>query len=209
MLLLVGGTTMAFANGANGSSLTRVSNNEMSASTTNVVKSRSNNRGTKPLKATNNEPVITFTTSKKIGGKITLRDWTYAYMPLIGDLEIEGATLENGSSTSYVLTAQTVEIIGNCTSLDCSTNRITSIDLSNNSGLTRFKCSSNKLTSLDLQNNSKLTDLDCSSNKLTSLDLQNNSGLTYLDCMFNQLTSLDLSNNSKLSRLDCHSNQLT
>ncbi len=209
MLLLVGGTTMAFANGANGSSLTRVSNNEMSASTTDVVQPQNNNVGVKPLEATNDEPVITFTTSKKIGGKITLRDWIYAYMPLDGDLEIEGATLENGSSTSYVLTAQTVEIIGDCTVLDCSTNRITSIDLSNNSGLTRFKCSSNKLTSLDLQNNSKLTELDCSSNKLTSLDFPNNSKLWRLDCSSNQLTSLDLSNNSGLTHLKCSSNQLT
>ena len=72
MLLLVGGTTMAFANGANGSDLTRVSNNENGASATDVVQPQNNNSSVKPLEATNNEPVITFTTSEKIGEKIIL-----------------------------------------------------------------------------------------------------------------------------------------
>ena len=207
MLLLVGGTTMAFANGANGSDLTHVSNNEMSASTTDVVQPQNNNSGVKPLEATNDEPVITFTTSKKIGEKIKLRD-NLGY-PLSKYIKIEGATLVDGSSTSYVLTAQTVKIIGNCTELDCSENGITSIDLSKNSRLERLYCSSNKLTTLDLSKNSGLTTLDCEKNQLTSLDLSNNSGLTYLDCFSNQLMALDLLNNSGLTTFDCSSNQLT
>ena len=158
---------MAFANGANGSSLTRVSNNEMSASTTNVVKSRSNNRGTKPLKATNNEPVITFTTSKKIGQKIELRDGRFGFNPLWGGLKIEGATLENGSGTSYVLTAQTVKIIGNCTSFGCSGSGITSIDLSKNSWLKKLYCSSNQLTQIKLSEEAKsLRNFHCASNNI-------------------------------------------
>ena len=207
MLLLVGGTTMAFANGANSSYFTRVSNNEMGASATDVVQPQNNNSSVKPLEATNNEPVITFTTSKKIGEKIKLRDYWGA--PLSKSIKIEGATLENGSSTSYVLTAQTVKIIGNCTSLSCLENGITSIDLSNNSKLEILSCGSNQLTSLDLSKNSGLIMLYCGSNQLTSLDLSNKSGLTYLACRYNQLTSLDLSNNSKLETLDCGANQLT
>ena len=207
LLLLVGSTTMAFANGASGSDLTHVSNNEMSASTTDVVQPQNNNSGVKPLEATNDEPVITFTTSKKIGEKIKLRD-NLGY-PLSKYIKIEGATLVDGSSTSYVLTAQTVKIIGNCTELDCSENGITSIDLSKNSRLERLYCSSNKLTTLDLSKNSGLTTLDCDKNQLTSLDLSNNSGLTYLDCFSNQLMALDLLNNSGLTTFDCSSNQLT
>ena len=207
ILLLVGGTTMAFANGANGSDLTRVSNNENSASATDVVQPQNSNSSVKPLETTNNEPVITFTTSKKIGQKIKLT--SLHEIPLSTGLKIEGATLVNGSSNSYVLTAQTVKIIGDCTSLDCSENDITSIDLSNNSGLTELYCYSNQLTSLDLSNNSALTYLSCGSNQLTSLDLSKNSKLTELDCNSNQLTSLDLSKNSGLTFLYCSSNQLT
>ena len=207
MLLLVGGTTMVFANGANGSDLTRVSNNENSASTTDVVQPQNNNSGVKPLKATNNEPVITFTTSKKIGEKITLK--SDVITALSEDIKIEGATLKKGSSVSYVLTAQTVKIIGPCTELICSDNRITSLDLSKNSGLIFLDCSFNELTSLDLSKNSGLTILSCDSNELTSLDLSKNNELTGLNCSFNKLTSLDLSNNSKLTGLICYSNKLT
>ena len=207
MLLLVGGTTMVFANGANGSDLTRVSNNENSASTTDVVQPQNNNSGVKPLKATNNEPVITFTTSKKIGEKITLK--SDVITALSEDIKIEGATLKKGSSVSYVLTAQTVKIIGPCTELICSDNRITSLDLSKNSGLIFLDCSFNELTSLDLSKNSGLTILSCDSNELTSLDLSKNNELTGLNCSFNKLTSLDLSNNSKLTSLNCYSNKLT
>ena len=186
MLLLVGGTTMAFANGANSSYFTRVSNNEMGASATDVVQPQNNNSSVKPLEATNNEPVITFTTSKKIGEKIKLRDYWGA--PLSKSIKIEGATLENGSSTSYVLTAQTVKIIGNCTSLSCLENGITSIDLSNNSKLEILSCGSNQLTSLDLSNNSKLTDLYCYSNQLTQIQLPEEAGsLAYLNCKSNNI----------------------
>ena len=209
MLLLVGGTTMAFANGANGSDLTRVSNNEMSASTSDVVQPQNNNSGVKPLEATNNEPVITFTTSKKIGEKIKLRGVEYGSSSLSKGLKIEGATLVDGSSTSYVLTAQTVKIIGNCTSLDCSGNGITSIDLSNNSKLEKLHCGSNKLTSLDLSNNSGLTNLLCPDNQFTSLVLPQNSKITQLNCEWNKLTELDLSKQRKLTDLNCNRNELT
>ena len=165
MLLLVGGTTMAFANGANGSSLTRVSNNENSASANAVVQPQNNNSSVKPLEATNNEPVITFTTSKKIGEKIELRDSNGN--PLSKSIKIEGATLENGSSTSYVLTAQTVKIIGNCTSFGCSGSGITSIDLSKNSWLKKLYCSSNQLTQIKLSEEAKsLRNFHCASNNI-------------------------------------------
>ena len=207
MLLLVGGTTMAFANGANGSDLMRVSNNENGASAIDVVQLQNNNSSVKPLEATNNEPVITFTTSKKIGEEIKLTD--YFEHPLSKSIKIEGATLVDENINSYVLTAQTVKIIGNCTELKCSENGITSIDFSNNSGLERLYCYSNQLTSLDLSNNSKLKKLYCYSNQLTSLDLSKNSALTELNCYSNQLTSLDLSKNSALTELNCGSNKLT
>jgi cell wall surface anchor family protein len=204
MLLLVGGTTMAFANGANGSDLTRVSNNENGASTNAVVQPQNNNSGVKPLETTNNKYVITFTTSKEIGESIKLTDMLGRSL---GYMEIEGA-LRDGYSDSYFLTAQTVKIIDYCSDLNCSKNGITSIDCSNSS-LERLDCSSNQLTSLILPNKPKLKELNCSSNQLTSLDLSKNSALERLDCSSNQLTSLNLSNNRVLKGLDCSSNQLT
>lgn len=196
MLLLVGGTTMAFANGANGSSLTRVSNNENSASTCDVVQPQNNNSSVKPLEATNDEPVITFTTSKKIGERIELKK--YDGDPLSSLIEVKGAIAISYTSderTGYTLTAQTVKIIGNCTSLNCSGNGITSIDFSKNSSLFYLDCALNQLTSLDLSGHSNLNKLDCSSNKLTQIQLKYDAKLNTIKCESN---SIDLEHMEQL-----------
>lgn len=72
-----------------------------------------------------------------------------------------------------------------------------------------FWCYGNKLTSLDVTNNTKLQNLLCFTNQLTSLDVSQNTALTGLSCYGNKLTTLDLSNNSAMTHLDCHSNRLT
>ena len=95
------------------------------------------------------------------------------------------------------------------TSLDCSCNQLTSLDVSNNTALTELSCTENQLTSLDVSNHTALTSLHCSYNPLTSLDVSKNTALTELSCNNNQLTSLDLSNNTALTDLTCSSNPLT
>jgi Leucine-rich repeat (LRR) protein len=94
-------------------------------------------------------------------------------------------------------------------SLDCWSNQLTSLDISNNTALSYLDCWSNQLTSLDLSNNTALSYLDCGDNQLTSLDLSANTALETLWCDGNQLTSLDLSANTALRSLECYSNQLT
>jgi len=64
--------------------------------------------------------------------------------------------------------------------------------------LSSLYCENNKLTSLDLTNNTKLDTLFCENNQLTSLDLSNNTAVQNLSCFSNQLTSLDISKNSLL-----------
>jgi hypothetical protein len=93
--------------------------------------------------------------------------------------------------------------------LDCRSNLLTSLDMSNNSALTGLICLSNQLTSLDVSNNNALGYLDCSYNQLTSLNVSNNSSLDGLICYDNQLTSLDVSNNIKLRTLWCFTNSIT
>lgn len=51
--------------------------------------------------------------------------------------------------------------------------------------LTKLYCRNNKLTSLDISQNTVLTQLDCRYNNLTSLDVSNNTKLTVLDCSGN------------------------
>ena len=97
----------------------------------------------------------------------------------------------------------------NLETLNCSNNKITSLDVSNNPKLTSLSCRNNQLSSLDVSSNPALTDLYCDYNQLTSLDVSNNTALTELDCDNNQLTSLDVSNNMALTSLTCDNNQLT
>jgi Leucine-rich repeat (LRR) protein len=95
------------------------------------------------------------------------------------------------------------------TTLYCTSNSLTSLDVSSNTALTRLYCSYNSLTSLDVSSNTALTTLYCQSNSLTSLDVSSNTSLDFLDCGNNNLTSLDVSSNTALTELWCQSNSLT
>ena len=96
------------------------------------------------------------------------------------------------------------------TTLDCSDNQLTNLDLDQNTALTTLYCRSNQLTNLDLDQNTALTTLFCSSNQLTSHKIfRNNTALTTLECYDNQLTSLDVSYNTALTYFNCHTNELT
>ena len=86
---------------------------------------------------------------------------------------------------------------------------ITTLDVSNNTSLTYLRCDGNKLSALDVSNNTALEELICSANQLTTLDVSNNTALTGLACNINKLTTLDVSNNIFLKILVCSSNQLT
>ena len=74
--------------------------------------------------------------------------------------------------------------------------------------LQRLDCSWNKLTTLDLSSNTALTSLDCGGNQLTSLDVGRNTSLTSLGCDGNYLTYLDVSGNVALTALYCYNNYL-
>ena len=60
----------------------------------------------------------------------------------------------------------------------------------------------NKLTELDVSNNTKLKKIAVSNNKLTNLNVNNNKELVELSLYNNQLINLDLTNNNKLKILN-------
>ena len=123
-----------------------------------------------------------------------------------------------------------IEYFTNLTYLDCSSNQLTSLDVSSNTALEKLWCSTNKLTEIKLNkkpalwemwcNDNQLTNLDisgcsaleklyCSDNQLEVLNVSQNSALEELSCFYNQLTKLDVRSNSELSYLTCVGNQLT
>ncbi len=102
-----------------------------------------------------------------------------------------------------------IELFPNLTSLKCTSNDLTSLDLSQNPKLTYLFSFNNQLSTLDLSNNSNLVEVNCTAATLSSLIIGNNSNLTKLNCWNNQLTSLDLSQAPNLKVLNCSENQLT
>ena len=109
----------------------------------------------------------------------------------------------------YPLGAQTITIYGKVTMLACSSNSLTTLDVSHNATLDSLYCSQNSLTKLDVTQNTALTALNCGDNSLSTLDLSHNAALTYLDCYGNLLTTLDVSHNAALQELYCSQNSLT
>ena len=113
-----------------------------------------------------------------------------------------------GVKMSNIASLKGIEYFTALTTLDCSEQKLTTLDVSANTNLTTLNCSENRLTSLDLSENTALTELNCRYNKLTSLDLSKNTALTTLNCSYNKLAALDVSNNTDLNDLICSENQL-
>ena len=124
-----------------------------------------------------------------------------------------------------------IESFSNLISLNCESNVLSELDLSNNpnievlhcgggnlfpilnvSGITNLRfldCSYTSLSSLLMNNNSNLEVIYCDSNNLTEIDLSGTPNLIYLACQSNQLTNLDVSAVPNLDGLTCQLNQLT
>ncbi len=117
-------------------------------------------------------------------------------------------TIDVANVTSLNLSVQKLENLGgleyftSLTSLDCSYNKLRSIDISRNLQLEELICSENEILSFDLSENKKLRNLNCGFNRLKKLNLKNNTLLEKLVCHWNLLTDLSIENNSLLEELD-------
>ena len=96
----------------------------------------------------------------------------------------------------------------NLTSLVCSGNELTSVDISSNLALVEFICDSNKITSLNISNNIALEVLNCAKNELTSIETGVNVELKALICSDNKLSALNLAGNTKLETLLFRNNNI-
>jgi Leucine-rich repeat (LRR) protein len=102
-----------------------------------------------------------------------------------------------------------IQDFASLTTLNCMSNKLTSIDVSQNLALTYLDVSYNTLTTLDISKNLSLENLSISYNNFTSIDVSKNLNLQYFTCISNQLTNIDTSKNLKLMALWCSSNQIT
>ncbi|MBR5634109.1 MAG: ribosomal protein L7/L12 [Prevotella sp.] len=134
----------------------------------------------------------------------------------INDIEINEANFPDANFRNWLL-AQTYgadgiltpEEIAAVTSINVSDKSIADLTgIEHFTALTYLACTSNQLTSLDVSGCTALKYLYCFSNQLTSLDVSGCTALTLLSCNSNQLTSLDVSKNTALWTLYCYSNQI-
>ena len=152
------------------------------------------------------EGVITMTTSKAVGEKISLG------IEANGNVTIEGikeVPRTGDIRVDYTLTSQTIIIRGDVTMLNCDQERLTSLDISGCTALTMLNCSGNYLTSLDLSGCTALTELKCYNIRLTSLNVSGCTALEKLRYSYNQLTSLKAVGCTSLTSLQCSNNRLT
>ena len=139
----------------------------------------------------------------------------------ITSLDISGLGIRNIDGISYFTSLEELNCSSNdienldltqnfeLRTLSCSNNQISLINISNCKKIKDIYCENNRLTSLYIHNNLELTTISCSDNKLTSLDISNNQQLVQLNVNNNILTSLNLDKNNKLERINCSNNKLS
>jgi Leucine-rich repeat (LRR) protein len=82
-----------------------------------------------------------------------------------------------------------IKVFTNLEELDCGSNQIATLDVSENTALKTLNCSHNKLTVLNL-NNEGLETLDCSSNQIEALVLATQN-IKEVNCSNNKLSEQD------------------
>ena len=138
--------------------------------------------------------------------------------------EAMGVTEVQLSNTTTSLKG--IEYLEYLEKLVCSSNRISSLDLTANKKLEyvslpgglltsltlpatikELACSNNQLATLDLSMCPDIKTIDCSNNALTSLNLPTRAPLTFLQCQNNRLTSLKMPN-APVESLYCYCNKI-
>ena len=113
-------------------------------------------------------------------------------------------------SRKNISTIPEIQYFTSLTTLDCSNNQLTSLDMSGCTSLQTLNCSYNQLTSLDVSGYTSLQTLNCNHcNSMTFLNVSGCTSLQTLDGNWNIWTSLDVSECTSLQTLNCdHCNSM-
>ncbi|MEN2416080.1 DUF7619 domain-containing protein [Flavobacterium mesophilum] len=110
---------------------------------------------------------------------------------------------------SDILSLEGIQGFRNLVYLECSDNKLTTLDLRSLSNLEVISCNRNNITNLNVQQLSKLQTIGCWTNKLTELNLNGLSNLQHLQCGENMITSLDLNQCPDLIDLGIFKNKIS
>ncbi|MEI8139869.1 MAG: hypothetical protein WCI03_08380 [bacterium] len=117
----------------------------------------------------------------------------------IDDLNLEGLGISN---------AVGLNAFADLTLLDCSSNALSSLDVSGMGALQELYCYDNQITNLNLTDCTNLYALICMFNPLHMLDMSGMECLRTLFCYGNGLTNLNLSGCTNVAELICSDNSL-
>lgn len=126
----------------------------------------------------------------------------------IQNSEIDTVQTLNVSSMS-ISDLTGIEAFTNLVLLGCSNNQLTTINITQNTQLSRLVCMNNLLSTVNTSMNPSLTIFDGPNNHFTTLDFSANPALESVICSYNYLTSLDFRMNPSLDGLDAGANQIT
>ena len=118
-------------------------------------------------------------------------------------------TTKTGNVRDKIKSMSEIEYFTALEYLHCSTNTLTTLNVSKNTALETLYCYDNQLTSLDVSKNTALKKFGCSGNSLTTLDVSKNIALDWFNCGDNSLSTLDISKNTMLESLYCYENRFT
>jgi len=123
---------------------------------------------------------------------------------------------EEIADTTYINVGQSdieslkgIEYFNNLKFLECGNNKLTELNLNNNTLLLEVKAHNNQLKTLSFDNNKVLEDVYAPDNQLNSLSLENNTQLKSIDVSNNNLSTIDVSKNINLTNIDIEENQIT
>lgn len=154
------------------------------------------------IKEESTEPnTIVLKTNRAIGDIFSLK---------VGAKEGEKIGIKGASyneQDQLIFTDTEVTLYGKITKIDCSSNKLTSIVITNQPQLREIYCDDNELTKLEVNYVPVLATLYCGNNKdLADIDLKSMPALADLSCYSNSIKQLDLSQNPKLTSLICRDN---
>jgi len=128
-----------------------------------------------------------------------------------GEISVEEAKSFSGKldvSNKRINDLTGIEAFVNIAELDCSVNKITSLDISSLIKLRTFICTDNKIKFIDLSKNVKLETLIINKNELAALNTDNLTELKKIDCSENVQNIWVLLNNLKrLGKIDVSKNE--
>lgn len=113
---------------------------------------------------------------------------------------LEGGTASENADGTVTLSDADLSALAAMTTLDLPSGGVTSLGgIGYCTGLTTLGCTNNQLTELNLNGLTQLTTLRCNMNQLTTLDVSQLTNLTELWCNDNKLTELDITRLSNLA----------